>query len=163
MTALCIILSPQCPNICFKNQSFLHQRKIQVVFTCAANAVSEQRLSRAGEKIVEAAVFAWGLKYKPAREVPRQFRTKFQTNPPSRPTIYAWYRSLLRQLACVMGQVQEDQMLHQTTARKAFVRRQRMSIGGAVTALAPKDQGAPVLRNVGNYLLIEMAQNPTRL
>jgi len=40
-----------------------------------------------------------------------------------------------------MGQVQEDQMLHQTTARKGFVRRQRMSIGSAVTSLAPKDQG----------------------
>jgi len=38
-----------------------------------------------------------------------------------------------------------------------------MSIGGAVTALAPKDHGVPVLRNVGNYLLIDTAQNPTRL
>ena len=62
-----------------------------------------------------------------------------------------------------MGHAQDDQMLHQTTARKAFVRRQRISIGGAVTALAPKDQGAPVLRNVGNYLPIDTEQNPTRL
>jgi hypothetical protein len=43
------------------------------------------------------------------------------------------------------------------------VRRQRMPIGGAVTALVPKDKSAPALRNVGNYLLIGTAENPTRL